>query len=151
MWKTVVQACKMLKSLSKTPWGSPKEILLIYHFSLSDEGGENKICQFLNFSVYFWKFWLRQGGLSFYGFHKGYEGADTDLMFQFCLPNHYCARLPPCSTTNPDLGDRFRESYGERGHWLSEQSDRVTLALQQDLVGRALNHHTLKHKLIQIY
>ena len=87
MWKTVVQACKLLKSLSKKPWGSSKEILLIYYFSLPDEGGENKIYQFLSFSVYFWKFWLRQGGLSFYGFQKGDEGVDTDLMFQFCLPN----------------------------------------------------------------
>ena len=54
---------------------------------MPDEGGENKIHQFLGFSVYFWKFWLRQGGLSFYGSQKGDEGADTDLMFQFCLPN----------------------------------------------------------------
>ena len=30
---------------------------------------------------------MRQGGLSFYGSHKGEEGADADLMFQFCLPN----------------------------------------------------------------
>ena len=43
MWKTVVQACKLLKSLSKKPGGSSKEILLIYDFSLHDEGGENKI------------------------------------------------------------------------------------------------------------
>ena len=85
--KNVVQACKILKSLSERPWGSSKEILSIYYFSLLDEGGEIKICQFLSFSVYFWKFWLRQGGLSFYGSHKGDEGADTDLMFQFCLPN----------------------------------------------------------------
>ena len=53
---------------------------------MPDEGGENRIYQFLSFSVYFWKFWLRQGGLSFYGSQKGDEGADTDLMFQFCLP-----------------------------------------------------------------
>ena len=54
---------------------------------MPDEGGENRIYQFLSFSVYFWKFWLRQGGLLFYGSQKGDEGADTDLMFQFCLPN----------------------------------------------------------------
>ena len=84
--KNVVQACKLLKSQSKMPWGSSKFFLSIYYFSLPDEGGENKIYQFLGFSVYFWKFWLRQGGLSFYGSQKGDEGADTDLMFQFCLP-----------------------------------------------------------------
>ena len=87
MWKTLVQACKMLKSLSKRPWGSRKEIFFnLILLSLPDERGENKICQFLSFSVYFWKFWLRQGGLSFYGSRKGDKGADTDLMFQFCLP-----------------------------------------------------------------
>ena len=80
MWKTVVQACKLLKSLSKKPWGSSKEILLFYYCTLPDEEGENKICQFISFSVYFWKFWLRQGVLSFYGSQKGDEGADTDLM-----------------------------------------------------------------------
>ena len=53
---------------------------------MPDEGGENKICQFLSFSVYFLKLWLRQGGLSFYGSHKGDEGADTNLFFSFvCL------------------------------------------------------------------
>ena len=88
MWKTVALACKLLKSLCKRPWGSSKEILLIYYFSMPDEGGENRIYQFLSFSVYFWKFWLRQGGLSFYGSQKRDEGADTDLMFQFCLPYH---------------------------------------------------------------
>ena len=62
--------------------------LSIYYFSFPDEGGENKIYQFLGFSVYFWKFLLRQGGLSFYGSQKGDEGADTDLMFRFCLPNN---------------------------------------------------------------
>ena len=82
MWKTVALACKLLKSLCKRPWGSSKEILL-----MPDEGGENRIYQFLSFSVYFWKFWLRQGGLSFYESQKGNEGADTDLMFQFCLPS----------------------------------------------------------------
>ena len=87
VWKTVVQACKRLKSLFKKPWGSSKEVLLIYFYSLPDERGENKISQFLSFSVYFWKFWMRQGCLSFYGSHKGEEGADADLMFQFCLPN----------------------------------------------------------------
>ena len=93
MWKTVALACKLLKSLCKRPWGSSKEILLIYYFSMPDEGGENKIYQFLSFSVYFWKFWLRQGGLSFYGSQKGDEGADTDLMFQFCLP-YSCQTAP---------------------------------------------------------
>ena len=87
MWKTAVQACKLLKSLSKKPWGSSKEIFLIYCCSLPDEGGDNKIYRFLIFfSFYFWKFWLRQGGLSFHGSDKGDKGADTDIMFQFCLP-----------------------------------------------------------------
>ena len=92
MWKTVVQACELLKSFSKKPWGSSKEILLIYYFSLPHEGGENKINKFLNFSVYFWKFWLRQGGLLFYGSQKGDKGTDTDLMLQFCLP-YTCSSL----------------------------------------------------------
>ena len=48
MLKTVVQACKLLKSLSEKPWGSSKEILLIYHFSLPDEGDEKKLYQFLS-------------------------------------------------------------------------------------------------------
>ena len=48
MWKTVVQACKLLKSLSKKPGGSSKEILLIHYFSLPDEGGENEIYQFFS-------------------------------------------------------------------------------------------------------
>ena len=47
-----------LKSLSKKPWGSSKEILLIYYFSLSDEGGENKIYKF--FSL-FLKIWTEAG------------------------------------------------------------------------------------------
>ena len=104
-----------------------KIFLSIYYFSLPDEGGENKIYQFLSFSVYFWKFWLRQGGLSFYGSQKGDEGADTDLMFQFCLP--YLG-LPkwyktiPCSpfsslsfhlTTNGYFQDRIL--YLPRRHW----------------------------------
>ena len=59
---------------------------MIYYFSLPDEGGENKIDKFLCFSVYFQKFRLRQGVLSFYWSHKGDEGADTDLVFQFRLP-----------------------------------------------------------------
>ena len=41
MWKIVVRACKLLKSHSKKPWGSPKEIISICYFSLPDEGGEN--------------------------------------------------------------------------------------------------------------
>ena len=49
MWKTVVQACNLLKSLSKKPWGRSKEIFLIYYFSLPDEGVENNIYQYLNF------------------------------------------------------------------------------------------------------
>ena len=48
MWKTVVQACKLLKSLSKNIWGRSKESLLIYYFSLPYEGGENKIYQFFS-------------------------------------------------------------------------------------------------------
>ena len=48
MGNTVVKACKTLKSLAKRPCGSSK-----YYFSLPDEGGENNICQFLSFSVYF--------------------------------------------------------------------------------------------------
>ena len=82
-----LQAIKLLKSQCNMPWGSSKFFLSIYYFSLPDEGGENKIYQFLGFLVHFWKFGLRQGGLSFYGSCKGHEGADTDLMFQFCLPN----------------------------------------------------------------
>ena len=122
-WKTEVQACKMLKSLSKRPWGSSKEILLIYYFSLPDERGENKICQFLSFSVYFWKFWLRQGGLSFYGSRKGDEGADTDLMFQFCLPyeiipmkHHMCHKLE-------SLTDLERWQKCDGAHSSSERSE----------------------------
>ena len=75
-----------MQALEITLYSSSKEILLIYYFSLPDEGGENRIYQFPSFSLYFWKFWLRQGGLPFYGSQKGDEGADTDLMFQFCLP-----------------------------------------------------------------
>ena len=86
MWKSVVKACKLLKSLSMKPWGSSKEILWIYCFSLPDEVGENIIYQFLSFSVYSLEFWLSQGGVSFYGYQKRDEGADTVLMFQFCLP-----------------------------------------------------------------
>ena len=86
MWKSVVKACKLLKSLSMKPWGRSKEILWIYCFSLPDEVGENIIYQFLSFSVYSLEFWLSQGGISFYGSQKRDEGADTVLMFQFCLP-----------------------------------------------------------------
>ena len=89
-WKNIFKACKLLKSLSKKALGSSKEILVIYCFSLPDEGGETKIYQFLSFSVYFW---LRQGGLSLYGSHKGGESAYTDLMFQFCLPSKKLRRL----------------------------------------------------------
>ena len=53
-------------------WGSPKEMLLVYYFSLPDEGDENKIYHFLSFSVCFMDL-------------KRDEGANTDLMFQFCL------------------------------------------------------------------
>ena len=70
-----------------------KIFLSIYYFSLPDEGGENKIYQFLGFSVYFCKYWLRQGGLSFYGSQKGDKGADTDLIFQFCLPYIQCLHV----------------------------------------------------------
>ena len=42
MWKTLVKACKLLKSFSKKPWGRSKEIKLIYYLSLPDEGGEIK-------------------------------------------------------------------------------------------------------------
>ena len=57
MWKTVVQACKLLRSLSEKPWGSSKEILIIYYFSLLVEGGGNKIYQFLSFlSLFFENF-----------------------------------------------------------------------------------------------
>ena len=34
MWKTVAFVCKLLKSLCKRPWGSSKEILLIYYSSI---------------------------------------------------------------------------------------------------------------------
>ena len=50
-----------------------------------------------------------------------------------------------------DLGERVSKSYRWRGQGLLEQSGRVKLALQQDWVGWALNHHILKHELIQIY
>ena len=40
---------KLLKSLSKKPWGSSKEVLLIYYISMPGEGGENKIYQFRSF------------------------------------------------------------------------------------------------------
>ena len=52
MWKTVVKAYKLLKSLSMKPWGSSKGILWIHCFSLPDEVGEN----FFSFSVYFLEF-----------------------------------------------------------------------------------------------
>ena len=83
MCKTVVQACKPLKSLSKKPWGSLKELFinLLLFFCLMREVKKRYIC----FWVYFWKFWLRQGGISCYGSYQGDEGADTDPMFQFCL------------------------------------------------------------------
>ena len=86
-WKTVVQGCKLLKSLFKKPWGSSKWsfINLLFLFAWWARWKWD-YCQFLGLSVYSWKFWLRQGGLSFYGFHKWNEGADTELMFQFCLP-----------------------------------------------------------------
>ena len=53
MLEAVVQAYKLLKSLSKKSWGSSKEIFLIYYFYLPDGEGENKIYKFLSFSVYF--------------------------------------------------------------------------------------------------
>ena len=57
LWKTVVQACKLLRSLSEKPWGSSKEFSLIYYFSLFDEWGGNKIYQFLSFlSLFFENF-----------------------------------------------------------------------------------------------
>ena len=45
MWEIVVHVvgCKLLKSLTKKPGGSSKESLLIYDFSLHDEGGGNNI------------------------------------------------------------------------------------------------------------
>ena len=49
--------------------------------------------RFIRFLVYIWKFWLRQWGLSFYGSHKEDEGADTDLMFQSCLPNVWSKKI----------------------------------------------------------
>ena len=79
LWKTVVQAFKLLKSICEKLWGRWKGILSIYYFSLPDEGDDNNIYQFLSFSVYFGKFWVRQGGLSFYGSHERDKGADTDL------------------------------------------------------------------------
>ena len=81
MWKTVVQACKLLKSLSKKHWGSSKEILLIYYFSLPDEGGENKI---ISFSVFQFIFENDDWGREVYHFRdliRLDKGADTDLMF----------------------------------------------------------------------
>ena len=38
------------------------------------EGGKCKTYQSLNFSVHFWKFWLRQGGLPFYRASQGKHG-----------------------------------------------------------------------------
>ena len=73
--KTAVQACKLLKSPLRKPWGGSKEILWIYYFYFPDEGGENKIYHFLSFSVCNWKFGLRQGSLSFYGPNKGGWGS----------------------------------------------------------------------------
>ena len=55
----------MLKQLS---WRSSKDIFLMYYFSLPDQGGKNKIYQFLGFFV---KILTETGGLSFYGSHKG--------------------------------------------------------------------------------
>ena len=62
-------------------------INLLFLLAWYEEGGEYKIYQFSLFSVYFREFWLRQGGSSFYGSHKGDKRADTYLIFQFCLPN----------------------------------------------------------------
>ena len=85
MWKTVVQACKLVKSISMRPWGRSKEILLIYYLSLPDEGGENKIYiyKFLFFSL-FLKILIEAGRIILW-ISKGDEGADTDLLFQVCL------------------------------------------------------------------
>ena len=89
--KIVVQACKLSKSLSKKPWGSSKELLIIYYFCLPDE--EVKI-RFINFSVFQFIFENFDWGREVYHFmdlKRGDKGADTDLMFQFCLPNAYLA------------------------------------------------------------
>ena len=46
-----------------------------------------RIVSFPVFQLVFENLLLRRGGLSFNGSQKGNKGADTDLMFQFCLPN----------------------------------------------------------------
>ena len=82
MWKTVVQAYKILKSFSKRRWGSAKEILLICCFSLPDDSFTVIRFIFVNFD------WGREV-YYFMDLIKGDEGADTDLMFQFCLPKFW--------------------------------------------------------------
>ena len=34
------------------------------------------------------KFQMRHEGFSFYGLRESDEGADTDLIYNFCWPNH---------------------------------------------------------------
>ena len=83
MWKNCSPGLQDVEITLYDAWGSSKEILLIYYYSLPDEGGENKICQYLSL---FLKILTGAGSVSFYGSLKGDEGADTDLMIQFCLP-----------------------------------------------------------------
>ena len=98
-------------------------------------GRWNKIHQFLDFSVYFWKLWLGLEGLSFYGSQKGDEGADTDHMFQFCLVYHHWQKagirllpfnvlstnIPQCSTidnsSNLRIYSQFSQMFSNWGQW----------------------------------
>ena len=71
---------------------------------------------FISFSVYLWKIWLRHGGLSIYGSQKGDEGADTDLMFQFCLPYNK-KRLEPLKISFQDLLGIIFSFFWEDNYW----------------------------------
>ena len=56
----------------------------VHHLELSVLNGEwDNSCRSVKFMIDS----QQQGSLSFYGSQKGDEGADTDLMIQFCLPN----------------------------------------------------------------
>ena len=48
MWKNCSPGLQDVEITLYDAWGSSKEILLIYYYSLPDEGGENKICQYLS-------------------------------------------------------------------------------------------------------
>ena len=87
---------------------------------MPDEGGENKICQFLSFYVYFWTFW--RVGLSFYWTHKGDEGADTDPMFHFSVPNTNSRRII--------IKPKYKFSFffkKKPAHWLKNPTSKIIL------------------------